>query len=334
MRHGHQLRNVPPTLFSSIIGAGGLGLAWQQAGLYAGSVGLSGAAMTVVADGLLITAALAFVAFFALYALKLIIHRDAVLEDALHPAQANFLAAIPIGAMIVTQGLAVHGPTLAGHLWLTAALGQILVSLYTVIRWISQDQDVQQLNPSWFIPVAGNLVAPAGAVMAGIPELGWFFFSVGVTFWLVLFAITFYRILFHDPLPIASCPTLAILIAPPALAFVAYTALKDGLINDVSRIFLYVAAFLAAVVLGMAHRFWRLPFSLSWWAYTFPLATLTSAFFIFARATGFGIVPWIAVASLTLATLVVGLTAGLTVRAALAGTLFEPAMEMEETHAA
>ena len=44
-------------------------------------------------------------------------------------------------------------------------------------------------------------------------------------FWIVLIAIVFYRIFFHEPNPARLLPTLFILLALPAVGFIAYGAL-------------------------------------------------------------------------------------------------------------
>ena len=52
------------------------------------------------------------------------------------------------------------------------------------------------LNPAWFLPAAGNIIVPIMGVEFVSKDVCWFFFSIGIFFWLVLFIIIFYRIMF------------------------------------------------------------------------------------------------------------------------------------------
>jgi len=116
-----------------------------------------------------------------------------------------------------------------------------------------------------------------------------------------LMTIIFYRVIFHDPLPGKLLPTLFILIAPPAIGFVAYVALV-GQLDVFGRILYYVGLFLTLLLLTQIHRFARLPFALSWWAYSFPMAAITSAtvrMYQLTSLTGFAVIAYILLVLLT-----------------------------------
>lgn len=131
-------------------------------------------------------------------------------------------------------------------------------------------------NPSWFIPVVGNIIVPISGVHFGYAELSWFFFSIGIVFWLVLLTIVLYRLFFHEPLPARMTPMLFILLAPPSVGFVSYTGLS-GALDPFGRILYYIALFLGMLLFSNVIRFIRVPFYISSWAYSFPLAALTIA---------------------------------------------------------
>jgi tellurite resistance protein len=88
--------------------------------------------------------------------------------------------------------------------------------------------------------------------------------------------IIFYRVLFHHPLDQKLMPTLFILIAPPAVGFLAYMRLA-GELDAFARILYYSGLFLTLLLFTQAPRFFRLGFFLSWWAYSFPLAAISIA---------------------------------------------------------
>jgi tellurite resistance protein len=185
------------------------------------------------------------------------------------------------------------------------------------------NHDIRHSNPAWFIPVVGNILVPLTGVPLGFVEISWFFFAIGIGFWVVLFTIVFYRIVFHDQMPAKFMPTLFILIAPPSIGFISYVGLIDG-IDPFARILYYFGLFLGLLVLTMTRQFLRVPFAVSWWAYTFPLDALTIATLEYHERTGAdGMTPvcWLA---LVLTTLVVLAVLGRTLAALACGRLFVP----------
>jgi tellurite resistance protein len=115
--------------------------------------------------------------------------------------------------------------------------------------------------------------------------VSWFFFSIGLTFWPVLLAIIFNRVIFHGSLPERLMPTLFILIAPPAVGFLSYLRLT-GEVDTFARILYYAALFFTILLIGQLRWFTRLRFYLSWWAYSFPLAAITTATLAMFKHTG------------------------------------------------
>jgi tellurite resistance protein len=136
--------------------------------------------------------------------------------------------------------------------------------------------EIKHINPAWFIPVVGNILIPVAGVQHYNPEISWFYFSIGLLFWIVLFTIFMYRMIFHHPLPDKLMPTLAILIAPAAVGFIAYVKLAHGL-DGFAKILYYFALFLTTYMLTHFKLFSRIKFYLSWWAYSFPAASMTIA---------------------------------------------------------
>ncbi len=95
-----------------------------------------------------------------------------------------------------------------------------------------------------------------------------------------------------------------ILLAPPSVGFIAYTNLT-GEIDAFARVLYYTALFLALLLASNAVRFLRLPFFLSSWAYSFPLAALTIATLIMATYLASMFITGLGVALLALLSLVV-----------------------------
>ncbi len=291
-----RLKHFPISFFAVIMGLAGVSIAWDKAETVFGmELGFS--------DALLALAAVGFALLSAVYGNKLIRHRDAVVDELNHPIQINFFPTFSISLVLLGIALLHRTPGVAGALWATGASLHLLLTLYVLSVWIHhQHFEVQHINPAWFIPVVGNVLVPIAGVPLGYTELSWFFFSVGLLFWIVLFAIIFNRVLFHHPLPERLMPTFFILIAPPAVGFLSYLQLT-GELDAFARVLYYGGLFLTLLLVTQVNRFLRIPFYLSWWAYSFPLAAITIATLVMYERTGqpaFAAIGWILLNSVTL----------------------------------
>lgn len=263
------IKHFPLALFTSIMGTAGLTLAWMQAqhlGMVdSREIGIALRFVSSVLYGVLLL----------FYGLKLLRFPEQVLADTRHPVRLNFLAAIPIAMLLLATAWYKDWPELAQLFWWAAAISLLAVTVYTMSSWLHHTHyEVTHVNPAWFIPVVGNAIAPIAGVQLAPQDLCWFFFSIGVVFWIVVMTIVMYRLFFHAPLPERMTPTLFILVAPPAVAFNSYVALT-GQVDGFARVLYFTALFLTIVLGSNILRFLRLPFFISAWAYSFPLAALT-----------------------------------------------------------
>jgi len=117
-------------------------------------------------------------------------------------------------------------------------------------------------------------------------EISWFFFSVGIIMWLPLQAILLNRFFFHPMMPVKLLPTLFILIAPPAVGFISWLKLHNGIVDDEARLLYYFALFLTMLMVTQFKHFSKVEFALPWWAYSFPVAAITIATMIMQEKIG------------------------------------------------
>ncbi len=227
------------------------------------------------------------VAIFGTYSLKMLRHPEAFRQDVVHPIRVNFFPIIPKVFLIFSIIFLPLQLEVARVLWWIGAALQIYFSFYNISQWISrEDLEYHHLNPAWFIPVVGNVIAPIAGVKLGYIQLSWFFFSIGIFMWLVLFSIVINRILFHKPIVSKLLPSLFILFAPPSIAFISYTKLV-GQVENFGLVLYYFSLFLAGLVFLQCKKFAKIEFSLAWWAYSFPLAALTLSTLLFYESTHF-----------------------------------------------
>ena len=293
-----RLPNLPIAFFAVVMGLSGLAIAWEKA-QHAYGVDLGINPWTVGA------AASIFAILLGLYAAKLVAYPKMVHEELRHPVKINFFAAISISLLLLSIAFLPINECVSRPLWIAGAASHLMFTLYVVSVWIHHEHfEVHHMNPAWFIPAVGNVLVPVAGVTLGFEDISWFFFSVGMLFWVVLMVIIFYRVMFHTPIPERFMPTLFILIAPPAVGFIAYIKLVGEL--DPAAMFLYFSAlFLTLLLFSQARYFLRLKFYLSWWAYTFPLAAISIASLLMFELGRGEAYRWIGAGLLVLLSLVV-----------------------------
>lgn len=312
-----RLEHFPVSFFATVMGTAGLAIAWKKSHAVLGVPEIIGNSLAWWALGLF--SALAFG-----YLAKSLKHWDAVKHEFAHPIRLNFFPAFSISLLLLSVAFTESLPGLARVLWTMGAAVHLAFTLTVMSSWIHHTRyDIKHANPAWFIPVVGNIIVPIAGVSFAPHEISWFFFSIGLVFWLVLMTIVMYRLFFHEPLPERLTPTLFILIAPPAVGFIAWVKLNSGEIGAFARILYHVALFLTLLLASNALRFFRLRFFLSTWAYSFPLAAMTIATLVMAEKSGGLFVPlgWVLLVALSIVLLLLTLR---TVQGMLRGELCVP----------
>ncbi|MFN3884405.1 MAG: SLAC1 anion channel family protein [Rhodocyclaceae bacterium] len=312
-----RLAHYPVPLFATVMGTSGLAIAWKKAGHVLGLPAGIGIALQWWALALFVVIALGYLA-------KMSSHWEAVKKEFSHPVRLNFFPAISISVLLLATAFAENSAAFAEGLWMAGATLHLVFTLVVMSSWIHHTRyEIKHANPAWFIPVVGNVIVPVAGVAFAPIGISWFFFSIGLIFWIVLLTIVMYRLFFHEPLPERLTPTLFILIAPPAVAFIAWTKLNGGQIDAFAQILYNVALFLTLLLAANALRFFRLPFFLSTWAYSFPLAAITIATLLMAeRTAGFFVgLSWLLLGVLSVVLLLLTLR---TLQAALRGEICVP----------
>jgi len=281
-----RLKGFPISFFAMVMGLTGLTIAWEKAQQIV--------VMDLHINGWLVAlSATVFVGLMLLYAGKILLYRDAVFKELKHPVKLNFFPTISISLLLLGIAFLPLNAAISRSLWMTGTALHLVFTLYVANVWIHHSHfQVHHMNPAWFIPAVGNVLVPIAGIPLGYMDLSWFFFSIGMLFWMVLMTIIFYRVLFHDPIDQKLMPTLFILIAPPAVGFIAYMRLVGDL-DTFARILYYIGLFLTLLLFTQAPRFFKLGFSLSWWAYSFPLAAISIASMVMFEQTGTEFYRWI-----------------------------------------
>ncbi len=297
-----KLAHFPIMLFASVMGIGGLSLAFKKASVAFGAnadfidLGVNFAQnqmqnltnLSEIFECVSVILGFASLMIFALllgiYGLKIATHFAQFRAEATHQVKINFLSAIPIGALIIITFLGAFNEresvlfALQIAFYVSAFL-QLFLSIFVINFWFVNAMKRHLLSPAWFIPIVGNLIVPLAGHSAKIsPEFSLFFFAIGCFFWLVLTALITSRLIFEESLESKFLPTLFIFIAPPSIFVVDFVALFGGH-STLSLVAYFVALFFILLMLSLAKAFTRISFALSWWAFTFPLCAFSIASF-------------------------------------------------------
>lgn len=289
-----RLENFPVSWFAMVMGLAGLTIALEKVERLLG--------WTCQASPLLLTFTVTiFVTLAGVYLLKLIRHPASVRAELKHPVKLNFFPTLSIGLILISITLFPYSEAFSGAIWAMGTLLHLAFTLYVLSVWVHHTHfEISHMNPAWFIPVVGNILVPIVGVHHASPEISWFSFSIGLVFWLVLLTIIFYRMFFHQPLPAKLVPTLFILIAPPGVGMLSWLQLNGGEIDAFARILYYSALFLTLMLFTQVPRFMKVPFALSWWAYSFPMAAITIATLLMHEKLGLVFFKWLGLGLLML----------------------------------
>lgn len=310
----------PVSAFAMVMGLSGLSLAWTKFSLVAQ---LDYAQDFALAFGALAT--LVFIVLALGLLRKQIQQPEKLAEEWGHPVKSSFFGAISVGVCLLSAVIFTYSPRVAEYVWIFGASLHLIAILAVLNAWVHRESlQAAHACPVWFIPAVGNVVIPLGGVKLGYMEISWFFFSVGLIFWLVLLSLVMYRLMFvQPPLPDRLKPTMAIFLAPPTVAFSSWLALTSQTgaqpLDPVGHLLIGIGFFFTFFLLTQFKKFAQLPFFMSWWAYSFPSASFTIAVFNYALFNPQAI--YIAYASIIFTTILI---LGLFVRTLLAIKMKDP----------
>jgi tellurite resistance protein len=313
------MSRIPPNAFGAAFGLCGLAGAWSAA---------AGAGLVAqwVAPALLAIAALTWLVVLVGYLAGVLARGGSLRGDLTHPVLSPFLSLALITPMILASaGIAPYAPVLGTVLTDVFAVLTLLHGAWFTGQLIYGDFALDQLHPGYFLPtVAGGLVGATSAAGVGQPVLGNVLFGYGVVCWFVLGSIILARLFFRPALPAALTPTLAIEVAPAAVAALAWFALRGGDIDAVAQFLAGYGVLMALAQLRLLPVFVRLRFSIGFWAFTFSWAAVASVvlhWLVETRPPGHVAWAWVVLVAITV---LVGAIAVRSVVALVTGTLFPP----------
>ncbi len=257
---------VTANLFGIGFGLAGLAGSWQAAAQTTSTPHW-------VADALAVAAAAAWLAAGAAWVAQLA-GAPRSLSGELHDGMLGpFVSLLPIVGMLLALDLYPHANGAGRVLFGVFAAATLLLGGWLTGQWIADRVELGALHPGYFLPTAaGGLIAAQGAAQAGWPGPGRALFGIGILSWLLLGSLILARLIIGAPLPAALSPTLAIEVAPPAVAGNAYLALTGGRFDTVTWALAGYSVLMVAMQLRLIPLYRRAPFGPATWSFTFAYA--------------------------------------------------------------
>lgn len=308
---------VPPNTFGTAFGLCGLAGTWSAAAA-------AGLAPAWVAQALLALAAVTWLAVLVGYLSWALGPGGSLRDDLTHPVLSPFPSLALITPMVLASaGLAPLAPTAGAVLTDLFIVLTVLHGAWFTGQLIYGEFVLDQLHPGYFLPtVAGGLVAATSAAQVGQPVLGQVMFGYGTVCWLVLGSIILARLVVRPALPAALVPTLAIEVAPAAVASLAWFALHDGAVDGVAQFLAGYGVLMVLAQVRLLPMFLRLRFSIGFWAFTFAWAAVASVvlhWLVTTRPPGHVAWAWVVLGAITV---LIGAIAARSIAALVTGTLF------------
>jgi len=280
-----------------------------------------------------VLAALLLVVISAATAIHWIRHPERARSHFSAPAMAPFYGAPPMALLTVGAGALLVGRDLIGLdaavfvdsvLWgLGTALGLLVSVAIPVLMFVRHDLEPKSTFATWLMPVVPPMVSAAtgAALIPHLPSaelqqamlLGCYaMFGLSLVTSLITITLVWSRLLYFDIGPAQMVPTLWIVLGPLGQSITAAGLLGGQAESAIAAPYgvameamgvLYglpiwgFAVCWIAIVATITIRTIRkhLPFSLTWWSFTFPVGTVVTGTSVLAVQTGSGPLGWIAV---------------------------------------
>jgi C4-dicarboxylate transporter/malic acid transport protein len=349
------IRHFSPAWYASVMGTGGLANV-----MFALSAKIEG--LKPISVILWVFNIFLFVLFIVPWFARWFMHFDKVKEDLKHPMMSNFFVTMPVGALILGTNFFVIGKDyfsmgfitgLGMVFWIFCALSALGFGIFVIYNMMtSKGVSPELMNFSWLIPPVASIVVPllgnplikayatTNAALAGFLNLADIcFLGIGLMLFLILSPMLISRFISYKMPPSMVTPTFWIILGPIGVGTLSFMGIADSseLLNWLNSA--DVIKFLALIIWGfglwaifltvsITIRYLKqggIPFSLSWWAFIFPLAAYTLSSINVYQMLKIGAVLWYSVIlAILLAVLWIG-TLARSLMGVFSGRLLVPA---------
>jgi C4-dicarboxylate transporter/malic acid transport protein len=279
------------------------------------------------------------------------------------PAMAPFYGAPPMALMTVGSGALLVGKHLIGLgpavrldeiLWTTGTVAGLLSAIAIPYLMFTEHELTQRdVSATWLLPVVPPMVSaltgagliahlPAGQDRLDLLLACLAMFGISLFASVITITLLWGRLALHGPGPAAKIPALWVVLGPLASSITALALLADAAPHAIAARYATTLDAISvlfgvpvwgfsmlwlAIAVAITARTARghLPFSLTWWSFTFPVGNLVIATSLLALRTHAAPLTNVSMALFAMLVLAWLTTAARTARGALNGGLFLPA---------
>jgi tellurite resistance protein len=264
------LTRLTPNFFAIPFGLAGLAGVWRLMSLDYGTPG-------GIADALSVAAAVVWLLIIAGSLARMVRSPHSVLAELRDPVFSPFWSLTFIIGMLLAGELGAHAPGPAKDLFVAFFIATVLMGGWLTGEWIAGELDQSKLHPGYLLPtVAGGLLGAEGAAQFGLRGVGWMSFGIGMLCWLLLGSLILNRLLLVKPLAPLLQPTLAIELAPPAVAGSAYFLLHGSVPTAFAYALAGYTVLMVLVQLRLLPLYVRLKFNPGFWSFTFSWSAVAA----------------------------------------------------------
>ncbi|WP_136418725.1 hypothetical protein [Herbaspirillum sp. ST 5-3] len=291
------LERLPAGLFAISVGLFGLLAAWRRAAAYRWDFAAD------VSELLIWPVTAIWGASLLLYILKCRFYPKAVMREYRHPVHGSLQALIPLSILLAVIQFKQPGQ----DVWLVLtllALGLNLIIALPVVSVLATGQmPSNAVTPALYLPVVGGALI-GGMTLGALHYPGWgaLLFGTGISGWALLEA-RILSTLFEGPMPEAVRPTIGVELAPPTIATLTAATIWPELPGEALAIGLGLSIGPFVGVMVRYHWWTKVPFSIGFWSFSFPLAALASVMLETVHRGGWPL--WIGILALVLASTVI-----------------------------
>jgi tellurite resistance protein len=272
-------RRIPPNIFGMGFGLAGLSTSWRIAVN-------QHLAPHEVSDVLVGLATVVWLVCALIYLRYVLTTRTAISSDLHDMTVGPFISlALITPILLAADGIAPYSRSVAAVFVDVFIVGVVLLGGWFTGTWMRGGTDLDRLHPGYFLPtVAGGLVASAGAAEVGQQRLAQFMLGFGILCWIIVGSMILGRLSFRPSLFDALAPTMAIEVAPAAVASLAYFYAYGARITPFATALAGYGTLMVIAQIPLLGRYVRLKFSLGTWAFTFSWAAVASTLLFWIEA--------------------------------------------------
>ncbi len=329
-RASFQLRSFAPSWGSSVMGTSALSVALLAAG---GGTSVEGV-LTTMARVVLVVALVLGALVLGATAARWARFTSEAKADLRHPVKGSMTATAAGALLTLAVAIGKVGPgflpeaIILPTVTVLAVVGALLALLigweFLAEVFTAADNGLVHVSGAWFVPPVVTIIVPLALLplivanpdmAADLLALSWAFLGAGAVLYLVVTVTLFVRSISHPLPPGALAPTLFIGMGPAGLlgldlvrmgqvsvaVGVADAGLITALLPAATMLWGFGLWWMVTALIVLRRGYGRLPFSSSWWGFTFPLAAWTIGSIALARAWDSGLLTalsWVSLAAL------------------------------------